>query len=184
MADANDVDAPVFLGAQEAEGCEQESRAVLEVRDVTKCYHLEGVDVEALRGVSMQVCEGEILAIMGPSGSGKSTLMHIVGLLDHPTSGVVTVEGEDVSDMSPNELAAVRNKRIGFVFQAFNLLPRTTATVQRRAAAHLRRRARARSASRGRAGRSSVSGWATASGTSPTSSPADSSSASRSRARW
>ena len=117
-----------FLGAREVHGCDEGQRAVLEVRGVTKCYHLEGVDVEALRGVTLQVCEGEMLAIMGPSGSGKSTLMHIVGLLDHPTEGVVTVEGEDVSDMSPNELAAVRNKRIGFVFQAFNLLPRTTAT--------------------------------------------------------
>ena len=103
--------------------------AVLEARDVTKSYILEEVEVNALRGVDLEVCRGEMLAIMGPSGSGKSTLMHIVGLLDHPTTGMVTVDGEDVSDMSPNELATVRNKRIGFVFQSFNLLARTTAQV-------------------------------------------------------
>jgi len=100
---------------------------VLEARDVTKRYILDEVEVDALRGVDLEVCRGEMLAIMGPSGSGKSTLMHIVGLLDHPTTGIVTVDGEDVSDMEPNALAAVRNKRIGFVFQSFNLLARTTA---------------------------------------------------------
>ncbi len=125
--DARYDDADQSLGSQETRGCGPDEHVVLEARDVTKRYHLEGVDVEALRGVDLQVCGGEMLAIMGPSGSGKSTLMHIVGLLDHPTTGTVTVEGEDVSDMAPNELAAVRNKRIGFVFQAFNLLPRTTA---------------------------------------------------------
>ena len=103
--------------------------AVLEARAVTKSYILEEVEVNALRGVDLEVCRGEMLAIMGPSGSGKSTLMHIVGLLDHPTTGMVTVDGEDVSGMSPNELATVRNKRIGFVFQSFNLLARTTAQV-------------------------------------------------------
>jgi len=101
--------------------------AVLEARAVTKCYLLDNIEVNALRGVDVEVCRGEMLAIMGPSGSGKSTLMHIVGLLDHPTTGTVTIDGEDVSNMAPNELAAVRNKRIGFVFQSFNLLARTTA---------------------------------------------------------
>jgi len=100
---------------------------VLEVRQVTKSYLLDEITVDALRGVDMQVRAGEMMAIMGPSGSGKSTLMHIVGLLDHPTTGVVTVDGVDVSRMEPNELATVRNKRIGFVFQSFNLLARTTA---------------------------------------------------------
>jgi putative ABC transport system ATP-binding protein len=94
---------------------------------VTKTYVLEGVEVRALCGVTLDVNEGEMLSIMGPSGSGKSTLMHIIGLLDHPTSGTVSVEGEDVVGMSANELAAVRNKRIGFVFQSFNLLARTGA---------------------------------------------------------
>jgi putative ABC transport system ATP-binding protein len=102
-------------------------RAVLQVEDVTKTYFLEGVQVDALSGVSVTVHEGEMVSIMGPSGSGKSTLMHIIGLLDRPTSGRVSVEGEDVSDMTPNELSAVRNRRIGFVFQAFNLLSRTSA---------------------------------------------------------
>jgi putative ABC transport system ATP-binding protein len=101
---------------------------VLEARDVSKSYILDEVVVDALCSINMEVCRGEMLAIMGPSGSGKSTLMHIVGLLDHPTTGTVTIDGEDVSGMSPNELAAVRNKRIGFVFQSFNLLARTTAT--------------------------------------------------------
>jgi putative ABC transport system ATP-binding protein len=101
---------------------------VLEARDVTKSYILDELVVDALCGVTLQVHRGEMLAIMGPSGSGKSTLMHIVGLLDHPTTGNVTIDGVDVSGMSPNELAAVRNKRIGFVFQSFNLLSRTSAT--------------------------------------------------------
>jgi putative ABC transport system ATP-binding protein len=102
-------------------------RVVLAARDVTKRYVLDEVEVNALSGIDLRICEGQMMAIMGPSGSGKSTLMHIVGLLDRPTSGVVTVEGEDVSNMTPNELSAVRNKRIGFVFQAFNLLSRTSA---------------------------------------------------------
>jgi putative ABC transport system ATP-binding protein len=101
---------------------------VLEARSVTKSYVLDEVTVDALRGVDLEVRRGEMLAIMGPSGSGKSTLMHIVGLLDHPTVGAVTIDGEDVSGMSPNALARVRNRRIGFVFQSFNLLARTSAT--------------------------------------------------------
>lgn len=101
--------------------------AVLRATDVTKRYVLDEIEVNALCGVDLEVCRGEMLAIMGPSGSGKSTLMHIVGLLDHPTTGTVTIDGEDVSHMEPNQLAAVRNKRIGFVFQSFNLLARTTA---------------------------------------------------------
>jgi len=100
---------------------------VLEAKQVTKTYLLDEIEVRALCGVDLQVCAGEMLAIMGPSGSGKSTLMHIVGLLDRPSTGVVTIDGVDVSRMEPNELAAVRNKRIGFVFQSFNLLARTTA---------------------------------------------------------
>jgi putative ABC transport system ATP-binding protein len=103
------------------------ARPVLQVVDVTKTYVLEGVVVNALCSVSLDVHEGEMLSIMGPSGSGKSTLMHIIGLLDRPTSGRVIVEGEDVVGMTPNQLATVRNKRIGFVFQSFNLLARTGA---------------------------------------------------------
>jgi putative ABC transport system ATP-binding protein len=104
-----------------------DGRVVLEVDHVTKRYELEGVVVNALCDVSMQIFEGEMVSIMGPSGSGKSTLMHIVGLLDHPTEGKVVIEGEDVSGLEQNQLAAIRNKRIGFVFQAFNLLSRTSA---------------------------------------------------------
>jgi putative ABC transport system ATP-binding protein len=114
--------------ADEAREGSSGSGVVLEAREVTKSYTLDEVVVDALRGVNLDVRRGEMLAIMGPSGSGKSTLMHIVGLLDHPTEGVVTIDREDVSHMSPNQLAAVRNKRIGFVFQSFNLLARTTAT--------------------------------------------------------
>lgn len=104
-----------------------DARVVLATRDVTKTYTLEGMEVNALRGVSVDIRQGEMVSIMGPSGSGKSTLMHIIGLLDRPTSGQVVLEGEDVSRMSPNELAALRNRHIGFVFQSFNLLPRTSA---------------------------------------------------------
>ncbi len=101
---------------------------VLEARDVTKFYKLgDEIEVHALDGVSIQVRRGEMLSIMGPSGSGKSTLMHIIGLLDTPTAGTVQLEGVEVSKMSPNELSLQRNKRIGFVFQSFNLLPRTSA---------------------------------------------------------
>lgn len=102
-------------------------RVVLEAAGVSKCYLLDEIEVHALREVDLSIRQGEMLAIIGPSGSGKSTLMHIIGLLDRPTTGTVSVEGEDVSGMTPNELAAVRNRRIGFVFQSFNLLARTTA---------------------------------------------------------
>lgn len=105
----------------------KEARVVLETRDVVKTYFLEGIQVNALRGVSLTIREGEMVSLMGPSGSGKSTLMHIVGLLDTPTSGEVILEGQDASTLAPNQLAELRNRYIGFVFQAFNLLPRTTA---------------------------------------------------------
>ncbi len=109
------------------EASREPSRVVLETRDVAKCYQLEGIEVNALRGVSIAIRAGEMVSIMGPSGSGKSTLMHIVGLLDRPTSGQVILEGDDISNLSPNQLAELRNKYIGFVFQSFNLLSRTTA---------------------------------------------------------
>lgn len=103
------------------------SRIVLETRDVGKQYKLDGVEVNALRGVSIAIRSGEMVSIMGPSGSGKSTLMHIVGLLDRPTTGQVILEGDDISNLSPNQLAELRNRYIGFVFQSFNLLARTSA---------------------------------------------------------
>jgi putative ABC transport system ATP-binding protein len=112
----------------EAASCEVQSDTVLEGRGITKVYRLgDEVEVRALDGVDISVCRGEMLSIMGPSGSGKSTLMHIIGLLDRPTDGSVRIEGTEVSKMQPNELSEQRNKRIGFVFQSFNLLARTSA---------------------------------------------------------
>jgi putative ABC transport system ATP-binding protein len=100
---------------------------VISVRDLVKTYHVGEVVVRALRGANMDVEAGEFVAVTGPSGSGKSTLMHILGCLDRPTSGQYFLDGKDVSRMSKDDLAAVRNKKIGFVFQGFNLLSRTTA---------------------------------------------------------
>jgi putative ABC transport system ATP-binding protein len=96
---------------------------VIDVSDVWKIYRTGALEVEALRGVSFRIDVGEYVAVMGPSGSGKSTLMHILGCLDVPTTGTFLLAGEDVSTMSEEELAHVRNQRIGFVFQQFNLLP-------------------------------------------------------------
>jgi putative ABC transport system ATP-binding protein len=101
--------------------------AVHEAVDVVKRYDLDGVSVEALRGVSLAVEEGGYVAVMGPSGSGKSTLMHLLGGLDHPTSGTVRLGGVDVTTLSGDAMAKVRNETIGFVFQSFQLLPRTSA---------------------------------------------------------
>src|SRR6059036_2173008 len=100
---------------------------VISVRDLTKTYHVGDVDVRALRGATLDVQRGEFVAVTGPSGSGKSTFMHIVGCLDRATSGQYLLDGQDVSRMSKDALAAVRNKKIGFVFQGFNLLARTSA---------------------------------------------------------
>jgi putative ABC transport system ATP-binding protein len=99
----------------------------VEAVEVTRIYQLEGVQVEALGGVSLRIDAGEYVAVVGPSGSGKSTLMHLLGCLDRPSSGTLRIGGRDVLDLSGNELAALRNSRVGFVFQSFQLLARTSA---------------------------------------------------------
>src|ERR1035437_2249150 len=99
---------------------------MIEVKDIKKTYKTGDIEFEALRGVSFTIADGEFVAIMGPSGSGKSTLMHILGGLDNPTSGKYFLDGKDVSTLSDDELADIRKDKIGFVFQSFNLLPRTT----------------------------------------------------------
>jgi putative ABC transport system ATP-binding protein len=99
---------------------------MIEVKDITKIYHTGDTETRALDGVSFRIEDGEFVAIMGPSGSGKSTLMHILGCLDTPTSGSYILDDEDASTLSGDELADIRKRKIGFVFQAFNLLPRTT----------------------------------------------------------
>jgi putative ABC transport system ATP-binding protein len=103
---------------------------MIEMRNITKTYEMGTQVVHALRGVDLGITAGEFVAIMGPSGSGKSTLMNMLGCLDAPTGGVYKLDGIDVSHMSDNEQARIRNARIGFVFQQFNLLPRTTALKQ------------------------------------------------------
>jgi putative ABC transport system ATP-binding protein len=100
---------------------------VIEARNLTKIYKMGMMEVQALRGLSIQIAHGEIVAIMGPSGSGKSTLMNIIGCLDRPTSGEYFLDGELVSGLSDDQLATIRNRKVGFVFQTFNLLSRATA---------------------------------------------------------
>ncbi|MCL4253215.1 MAG: ABC transporter ATP-binding protein [Anaerolineae bacterium] len=109
---------------------EQGRRAVIDIRNITKVYQMGDVEVHALRGVDLQIYEGEFVSIMGPSGSGKSTLMYILGALDQPTTGTYYLDGVDVSKLDEKQLAIIRNKKIGFVFQSFNLLKRTNALRQ------------------------------------------------------
>lgn len=99
---------------------------MIEVKNVTKTYRTGDIDYQALKNVSFKIEDGEFVAIMGPSGSGKSTMMHILGALDTPTEGKYFLDNKDVSKMTDEELAEIRKDKIGFVFQSFNLLPRTT----------------------------------------------------------
>jgi len=99
----------------------------IDTKDITKVYQMGEIEVHALRGVSIEIYEGEIVSIMGPSGSGKSTIMNILGCLDRPTNGEYYLDGELVSTLTDDQLARIRNQKVGFVFQTFNLLPRSTA---------------------------------------------------------
>lgn len=101
--------------------------ALIELKNIHKSYHLEGFDLKILKGINLKIDYGEFVAIMGPSGSGKSTLMNILGCLDKPTSGHYILDGSNVEKLSADELADIRNQKIGFVFQGFNLLSRTSA---------------------------------------------------------
>lgn len=109
------------------DGRKGENPVVISIKDVKKIYRMDGVEVAALNGVSLDIQEGEFVSIMGTSGSGKSTLMHITGCLDRPSEGTIYLDGVDVSELRDNSLAEIRNKKIGFIFQSFNLLARTPA---------------------------------------------------------
>ncbi|HTO35076.1 MAG TPA: ATP-binding cassette domain-containing protein, partial [Flavobacterium sp.] len=103
------------------------AQSLIKIKDITRDFPLGNEIVHVLKGIDLEIFKGEYVALMGPSGSGKSTLMNILGCLDTPTSGTYILNGKDVSQMNDDELADIRNKEIGFVFQTFNLMPRTTA---------------------------------------------------------
>ena len=127
------------------------SNIVILAQDISKTYHMAEIEVNALRGVSFEIHPGEVVSIMGPSGSGKSTLMNILGCLDRPSSGSYILDGKHVSQLNDYSLASARNRKVGFVFQSFNLLPRSSALMNvelplRYSGMHNGRRARAEQA--------------------------------------
>jgi putative ABC transport system ATP-binding protein len=130
MSDAIQAGGPVPAQATAAQSATPKREPIIEIENVTKVYQMGEVEVRALRGVSLTVTAGEYVAIVGASGSGKSTLMNVIGLLDRPSSGSYRIRGTEVSKLSKNQLADLRNREIGFVFQRFNLLARTTAQRQ------------------------------------------------------
>ncbi len=159
-------------------------RPVIDVRDVSKTYHVAAdIVVRALDRVSLRIERGDYVAIMGSSGSGKSTLMHILGCLDAPTSGTYQLDGSDVRDIPEDDLADLRNRRIGFVFQSFNLVPRTTALANVELPLTYAGVPRARAPRGARWPPWTPSAWPTASATCRPSSPAASSSGSPSPGR-
>jgi len=119
-----------MAGLRQAPQAEETGAMLIDIRDITKVYEMGEERVQALAGCSLGVERGEYVAIMGPSGSGKSTLMNLIGCLDTPTAGSYILNGKEVARMTDDELAAIRNQEIGFVFQTFNLLPRTSALQQ------------------------------------------------------
>jgi len=121
------IEARQRVGEGEAFKMRTSSEPLIDIRDLWKVYAAGHAQVEALRGVSLQIFPGELVAVIGASGSGKSTLMNIIGCLDRPTRGSYKLAGTDVAAMTPDERATIRNQKIGFVFQSFNLLPRTSA---------------------------------------------------------